>query len=92
MRTAGSINKWKRYRLVVVNAEVERSPSEQERMNAPIFLLKRDSALRSLAIVETCRRLSLPVRDYLGSVLPGLADFPINRVAELTPTAWAVRN
>ena len=45
-----------------------------------------------LSIVETCRRLSLPVRDYLGSVLPGLADFPINRVAELTPTAWAVRN
>jgi hypothetical protein len=30
--------------------------------------------------------------DYLASVLPGLADFPINRVAELTPTAWAVRN
>ena len=45
-----------------------------------------------ISIVETCRRLSLPVRDYLGSVLPGLADFPINRIAELTPTAWAVRN
>ena len=38
-----------------------------------------------ISIVETCRRLSLPVRDYLGSVLPGLADFPINRVAELRP-------
>jgi transposase len=45
-----------------------------------------------LSIVETCRRLSLPIRDYLGSVLPGLADFPINRVAELTPTAWAARS
>ena len=45
-----------------------------------------------ISIVESCRRLSLPVRDYLGSVLPGLADFPINRIAELTPTAWAVRN
>ena len=44
-----------------------------------------------LSIVETCRRLSLPVRDYLGFVLPGLADFPINRVAELTPSAWAAR-
>jgi hypothetical protein len=30
--------------------------------------------------------------DYLGSVLPGLADFPISRIAELTPTAWANRN
>jgi transposase len=45
-----------------------------------------------LSIVETCRRLSLPVRDYLGSVLPGLADLLINRVAELTPSAWAPRN
>jgi transposase len=45
-----------------------------------------------ISIVETCRRLSLPVRHYLGSVLPGLADFPANRVAELTPSAWAARN
>jgi hypothetical protein len=42
-----------------------------------------------ISIVETCRRLSLPLRDYLGSVLPGLANVPINRVAELTPRAWA---
>jgi transposase len=45
-----------------------------------------------ISIIETCRRLNLRVRDYLGSVLPGLADFPINRVAELTPSAWAARN
>jgi len=31
------------------------------------------------------------VRNYLASVLPGLADFPINRIGELTPTAWAAR-
>ena len=44
-----------------------------------------------ISIVETCRRLSIPVRNYLGSVLPGLANFPINRIAELTPSAWAAR-
>jgi transposase len=44
-----------------------------------------------ISIVETCRRLSLPLRDYLGSVLSGLADFPSNRAAELTPNAWAAR-
>ena len=27
-----------------------------------------------ISIVETCRRLGLPLRDYLGSVLAGLAD------------------
>jgi transposase len=45
-----------------------------------------------LSIVETCRRLKLPIRDYLGSVLPGLADLPIQQVAQLTPSAWAARN
>jgi hypothetical protein len=44
-----------------------------------------------LSVVETCRRLVLPVREYLGSVLPGLADFPVQRVGELTPAAWAAQ-
>ncbi len=44
-----------------------------------------------ISVIETCRRLSIPVREYLGSVLPGLANFPINRIAELTPVAWAAR-
>jgi transposase len=44
-----------------------------------------------VSIVETCRRLNLAVRNYLGSVLPGLANFPINRIAELTPVAWMTR-
>jgi transposase len=45
-----------------------------------------------LSVVETCRRLKIPLRHYLGSVLPGLANFPISRIAELTPSAWAARN
>jgi hypothetical protein len=45
-----------------------------------------------LSIVETCRRLNIPVRGYLGSVLPGLANFPINQIAELTPTAWRLES
>jgi hypothetical protein len=44
-----------------------------------------------LSIVETCRRLNIAVRDYPGSILPGLANFPVSQIAELTPTAWAVR-
>lgn len=42
-----------------------------------------------LSIVETCRRLKIPIREYLAGVLPGLADVSIQRLAELTPTAWA---
>ena len=42
----------------------------------------------STSIVETCRRLQIPVREYLSAVLPGLENFPANRVNELTPAAW----
>jgi transposase len=45
-----------------------------------------------VSIVETCRRLNIPIRDYLSSVLPGLADRPISQTPELTPTAWGNRN
>jgi hypothetical protein len=44
-----------------------------------------------VSVVQSCRRLNIPVREYLGSVLPGLANFPVNRIAELTPVAWAAR-
>jgi hypothetical protein len=42
-----------------------------------------------ISVVQSCRRLKIPVRDYLGSVLPGLADMPMHRIPELTPAAWA---
>ena len=45
-----------------------------------------------LSIVETCRRLRIPVREYLAAVLPGLANFPVQRVAEITPSAWTARD
>jgi transposase len=45
-----------------------------------------------LSIVETWRRLKIPIRDYLAAILPGLAELPISSVAELTPSAWAPAN
>jgi transposase len=42
-----------------------------------------------LSVVETCRRLMLPLRDYLASILPGLADLPVQQVRQLTPAAWS---
>jgi transposase len=43
-----------------------------------------------LSVVETCRRLRLPVREYLASILPGLGNVPLQRVGEYTPAGWAV--
>jgi len=40
------------------------------------------------SIFETCRRIKLPVREYLSAVLPGLANLQLQRLSNLTPTAW----
>jgi transposase len=45
-----------------------------------------------LSVVETCRRMGIPIRAYLASILPGLSNFPVSRVAELTPAAWLTRS
>jgi transposase len=43
------------------------------------------------SIVESCRRLRLPIRDYLAAVLPGLAKQSIQSLDQLTPAAYATR-
>jgi transposase len=42
-----------------------------------------------LTVVESCRRLKIPVREYLTAIMPGLANRPIQQVSQLTPVAWA---
>jgi hypothetical protein len=43
------------------------------------------------SVMETCRRRGIAAREYLGAVLPGLGGVSIQRIAELTPAAWAAR-
>ena len=94
---------WRRLTRFLEHPVLELSNNLAENAMRPVALGRRnwihigseDAGPRVAAIVsivETCRRLKIPVRDYLGSVLPGLSDFPINRIAELTPAAWASRN
>jgi transposase len=45
-----------------------------------------------LSIIETCRRIKLPVREYLAAILPGLANMQLQRLSDLTPTAWAAQH
>ena len=44
-----------------------------------------------LSIVETCRRMKIPIRDYLAAILPGIAGVSIQRLADFTPAAWAAQ-
>lgn len=43
----------------------------------------------TLSVIESCRRLQIPVRDYLAAILPGLNDVSLRRLADLTPAASA---
>jgi hypothetical protein len=40
------------------------------------------------SIVESCRRLGLPIREYLAAVLPGLASRSTKTLDQLTPVAY----
>src|SRR5258705_2776223 len=93
---------WSRLSRFLEYPELELSNNLAENAMRPIVLGRKNwihvgskeagpRVAAIISIVETCRRLRLPLRDYLSSVLPGLADFPSNRVAELTPKAWAAR-
>jgi hypothetical protein len=93
---------WSRLSRFLEYPELELSNNLAENAMRPVALGRRNwihvgskeagpRVAAIISIVETCRRLGLPLRDYLVSVLPALADFPINRVAELTPSAWAAR-
>jgi hypothetical protein len=42
-----------------------------------------------LSVVESCRRLDLPVKPYLTEVLPGLDRKLRSEVRSFTPARWA---
>jgi hypothetical protein len=44
------------------------------------------------SIIESCRKLEIPVRQYLAEVLPGLADRSIQSLSGLTPAAYAANS
>ncbi|MGA2217145.1 MAG: transposase [Terracidiphilus sp.] len=41
--------------------------------------------------IESCRRIEVPVRDYLADILPRLANAPLQQIPELTPAVWAAK-
>ncbi len=45
-----------------------------------------------LSVVESCRRLKIPIRNYLADILPGLANASVHRIADITPAAWAANH
>ena len=95
-----TLSLWNKLTLFLKYPELELSTNLAENSMRPIaigrknwlHLGSKEAGPRIAAIfsvVESCRRLGLPIRKYFADVLPGLASRSIQTVAEITPTAYA---
>jgi transposase len=91
---------WRKLTCFLDHPELELSTNLAENSMRPLVIGRKNwihlgsqqagpKVAAILSIVETCRRLQVPVRDYLAAVLPGLSNLPIQQVPKLTPSAWA---
>ena len=98
-----SLTLWQKLTRFLEYPELELSTNLAENSMRPVALGRKNwihigssqagpKIAAILSVVESCRRLKLPVRGYLAAVLPGLADLPIQRLPELTPAAWIAQH
>ncbi len=94
---------WKKLTRFLEYPELELSNNLAENSMRPVALGRKNwfhigsplagpKVAAILSVVETCRRLKVPVRDYFSTILAGLADLPIRCLPELTPSAWVARH
>jgi len=94
---------WKKLTLFLEYPELELSTNLAENSMRPVALgLKNWLHICSpragpkvaaiLSVVESCRRLKGPARDYFSAILLGLADLPIRCLPDLTPAVWVARH
>ena len=94
-----TLNQWSRLAVFLQDGRLEADNNWCEGALRPLVLGRKNwlhigseqagpKVAAIASIVETCRRLDINLRQYLNDVLPKLGDWPITRVAELTPTAW----
>jgi len=98
-----TLSLWRKLTRFLEHPELELSNNLAENSMRPVALGRKNwihvgsqqagpKVAAILSIVESCRRLKIPIREYLAAVLPGLADISIRRLAELTPSAWAAQS
>ena len=91
---------WEKLRRFLDHPEVELSTNLAENSFRPVAVGRKNwlhigtveagpKVAAILSVVESCRRLKIPVKEYLLQVLPGLADRPLRDVKTVTPAKWA---
>lgn len=93
---------WQKLTRFLEHPEVELSNNLAENSMRPLVVGRKNwihlgsqqagpKVAAILSAMESCRRLKIPVRDYLAAILPGLANRPFQQVKSLTPANWAAR-
>lgn len=97
-----TLNQWEKLKRCLEQPRAELSNNLAENSMRPIAVGRKNwlhigskdagpKVAAILSVVESCRRLRLPVREYLADVLPGLEYRTLSQVRDLTPAAWASR-
>jgi transposase len=95
-----TLNMWPKLRRCFDHAEVELSNNLAENSMRPVALGRKNwlhvgsaqagpKVAAILSVVESCRRLGVPVKEYLSAILPGLSRRKLPEVRLLTPSRWA---
>ena len=98
-----TVKLWKKLTCFLVYPELELSNNRAENSMRGVALGRKNwihigskeagpRVAAILSVVESCRRLGIPVREYLNEILPGLANRSIQQIADLTPAACAARH
>jgi hypothetical protein len=93
---------WSKLTVLLKHPELELSTNLAENSMRPLAIGRKNwlhlgsreagpKIAAIFSIVESCRRLNIPIRKYLADVLPGLDNRSIQSLAELTPAAYAAR-
>ena len=97
-----TLSLWSRLTLFLKYPELELSNNLAENSMRPIAVGRKNwlhlgskkagpKIAAIFSVIESCRRLNIPVRRYLADALPGLAHRSIQSLADLTPSAYAAR-
>jgi transposase len=95
-----TLNQWAKLKVTIDDGEIELSTNVAENSMRPVALGRKNwlhigsreagtKVAAILTLVESCRRLGIPVKDYLSDILPGLRNRPASKAAQLTPARWA---
>ena len=97
-----TLTRWEKLTLFLEHPVIELSTNWAENSMRPIAIGRKNwlhlgskeagpKIAAIFSIVESCRKLNVPIRQYLLDVLPGLADRSIQSLGELTPAAYAAK-